>query len=106
MSAEYPTYSPAVTKYPHLGYDEPYVIVIHRPSRTSFILNRQYQLIEERNSVAGIPLGYEKVDHWDGWKPTSLGQVPERFQNYSSDEFLAIWVEKSGPTREAVEDRE
>ena len=74
----------------------PYVIVTHKPSRRSFTLDRQYQLLEDRGEVIGVPLGMKVINTWDGWCPTKgHGQMPAWAEEYPDKEFYAQWVQET-----------
>ena len=81
--------------FPTRSRGKPYVVVVHGPSGSAFVLDGAYRLMTtqdtELDDLVRTSLLHH-VDKWDGWLPTASEQLPWWAARLSKDEFTAYWI--------------
>ena len=80
-------------KFPKRQRGEPYVVVVHKPSDASYVLDGTYSLLNRVLTEAELEyIRSYHVEYWEGWEPTDDAQKPWWARNKPADEFEAFWI--------------
>lgn len=78
---------------PRRHSNEPYVLVLHLPTRRAYILGGNYSLITENATYDQIihAMRYH-LQEQEHWLPSSTHQMPAWAHNLPEEEFVAFWM--------------
>ena len=81
-------------------------MVKHRRLRKTYFLNRNYELMWEKEFSAMIPseeflikkylvklFNKKKKQEWEGWTPSQEDQMPEKCAGTPASEFTGVWID-------------